>query len=264
MRIVAGVEYNGNKFHGWQAQADVLTIQLVLEQALSKIADEPVQTMCAGRTDRGVHATNQVIHFNTNAIRKPEAWILGTNTHLPHPISIKWVREIDSDFHARFDALARRYQYFIYNNPTRSSLFYALSTWVAYPLDETYMHEAAQYLIGEHDFTSFRSAQCQSRTARRHVFAISVTRHREWVLVDIVANSFLHHMVRNIVGVLLEIGQRKQEPNWCQKVLLARDRKQAGKTAPPQGLYLTGVRYADVHQLPCAFESPFLLREIYA
>lgn len=257
MRIAAGVEYNGGKFHGWQSQQDVLTIQTTLELALSKVADEPTKTFCAGRTDRGVHATNQVIHFDTQVDRKEQAWLLGTNSHLPGSISLQWIKIVDENFHARFSALSRRYQYLIYNHPIRSALFCSTTTWVSQLLDEQKMLQAAQCLIGEHDFSSFRSAQCQSRTAFRHLFSIDVVRRGKLVILDIVANSFLHHMVRNIVGVLIEIGEGKRDPVWCQEVLLAKNRIYAGKTAAPTGLYLTGVRYADHYQLACDFKSPF-------
>jgi tRNA pseudouridine38-40 synthase len=260
MRIVAGIEYNGNKFHGWQSQQDVTTIQTTLEAALSKVADEPIKIFCAGRTDRGVHATNQVIHFDTTVNRKLIAWVFGTNSYLPPSISIQWAQVIDDHFHARFSALSRRYQYIIYNYHVRSALFYAQSTWVTEQLALNQMSTAAHYLVGEHDFSSFRSAQCQSKTAFRHIHTIEVKRVQDLVVIDIVANSFLHHMVRNIVGVLLEIGEGEKSPEWCQEVLLAKDRKLAAKTAPPQGLYLTGVRYADAYNLPCDFKSPLMVR----
>lgn len=257
MRIVAGIEYNGNKFHGWQSQDDVITIQTTLEHALSKVANDPIKIFCAGRTDRGVHATNQVIHFDTQVDRKESAWLLGANTYLPGAISIQWVKTMpDEDFHARFSALSRRYQYLIYNHTVRSSLFCGTTTWVNHPLNEHEMQKAAQCLLGEHDFSSFRSAQCQSRTAFRHIYTINITRVGKLVVMDIVANSFLHHMVRNIAGVLIEIGQGRRDYPWCQEVLLAKDRTYGGKTAAPSGLYLTGVRYADKYELPCDFKSP--------
>jgi tRNA pseudouridine38-40 synthase len=263
MRIAAGVEYNGNKFHGWQSQVNVITLQSTLEEALSKLAAEPIKVVCAGRTDRGVHATNQVIHFDTTAKRKEIAWIYGTNAYLPSTISLQWMQEIDDSFHARFSALSRRYQYLIYNFPVRSSLFCANSTWVNQALDEQKMAQAAQYLVGEHDFSSFRSSNCQSKTACRYIHSLEIKRFGNLIILDIVANSFLHHMVRNIAGVLIDIGVGKQDQSWCQEVLLAKDRTLGGKTAPPQGLYLTGVRYSDQYNLPCDFKSPMILRDCY-
>lgn len=256
MRIVAGVEYNGNKFHGWQLQQDVITIQSTLEKALSEIAAEPIRIFCAGRTDRGVHATNQVIHFDTIATRQENAWIFGVNSRLPPSISIQWARQIDESFHARFSALSRRYQYIIHHNPVRSALFYAMSTLVSQPLNLEVMSASAGCLIGEHDFSSFRSSQCQSKTAFRHIYALDIKKVGDFIVIDIVANSFLHHMVRNIVGVLLEIGEGRKDVEWCREVLLAKDRKVAARTAPPQGLYLTGVKYADSYALPCEFKPP--------
>jgi tRNA pseudouridine38-40 synthase len=254
--MALGVEYSGAGFHGWQSQTNVMSIQATVEKALSKVADQPIRIVCAGRTDRGVHATNQVIHFDTPVERDQIAWVFGTNTYLPHTIRIQWAQKVPDEFHARFSALSRRYQYFIYNNPVRSALFYPLITWVHHPLDEAKMHQAAQYLIGEQDFTSFRSADCQARTATRHVFAISVKRIGNLIVLDIVANSFLHHMVRNIAGVLIAIGSGHHDPSWCSDVLAAKNRRTAGKTASPQGLYLIGVRYPDLFTLPCDFRSP--------
>lgn len=259
MKIALGIEYNGSKFHGWQAQNDVMTLQATLESALSKVANEPIKVVCAGRTDAGVHATNQVVHFESQAKRKTDAWILGTNSYLSSSMSVQWAKEIDDSFHARFSALSRRYQYLIYNKPVRSSLFSAFSTWINYPLDEKKMALAAKTLIGEHDFTSFRSADCQSKTPLRHVFAATVSRREDFVILDIVANSFLHHMVRNIMGVLIEIGSNRKDTSWCLELLEAKNRKLASKTAPPQGLYLTGVRYADTYNISYDYRSPSFL-----
>jgi tRNA pseudouridine38-40 synthase len=256
MRIAAGIEYNGAGFHGWQSQEKVLTLQATLEMALSKLANQPISVICAGRTDAGVHATNQVIHFDTDVERAPTAWLFGTNSYLPGSIRVNWIQAVSDTFHARFSALSRRYQYFIYNNPVHCALFCPLLTWVHQPLDADKMHTAAQYLIGENDFTSFRSSACQSRSPRRHVFQVNIMRQGSLVVMDIVANSFLHHMVRNIIGVLIEIGTGRKEPDWCRDVLHAKNRKSASKTASPQGLYLTGVCYPDQFNLPCDFASP--------
>ncbi|MBA2654016.1 MAG: tRNA pseudouridine(38-40) synthase TruA [Gammaproteobacteria bacterium] len=257
MRIALGVEYNGSGFHGWQIQENLITLQRTLENALSKVAAESVTVICAGRTDAGVHATNQVVHFETSAERDLRAWIQGTNSYLPRSISVKWAQVVDEAFSARFSAISRRYQYFIYNNDVRSSLYSSMTTWVRRSLDETQMDAASKFLIGEHDFSSFRSADCQSRTPKRHVFAVNVSRRNELVILDIIANSFLHHMVRNIAGVLIEIGEGRKETEWCKELISVKNRSLASKTAPPFGLYLTGVRYPDHYALPCDFRSPF-------
>jgi tRNA pseudouridine38-40 synthase len=263
MRIALGVEYNGFKFHGWQSQQQSKTVQATVDMALSKIADEPIGIFCAGRTDAGVHATNQVVHFDTNKCRKLDAWVLGTNSHLPSTIRVQWAKQVADSFHARFSALSRRYHYLIYNHSVRSALLSELTTWISQPLDVQSMHKAAQSLLGEHDFTSFRSADCQSRTSKRHIFAASVVHDTSLIKIELVANSFLHHMVRNIAGVLIDIGAKRKQIEWCRELLLKKNRGLAGITAPPQGLYLTGIRYADVYELPsdlrATLEIPSLL-----
>jgi tRNA pseudouridine38-40 synthase len=256
MRLALGVEYDGSGFHGWQSQPRAKTIQSTLEIALTRIANEPIHIICAGRTDAKVHATHQVIHFDTQANRKLVAWIAGTNSHLPHSISVQWAAQVESDFHARFSALSRRYHYVIYNYPIRSSLYNSFTNWVREELEVQKMQVAAQSLLGEHDFTSFRSAECQSKSPMRHVFAIDVIRLKRFIIVEIIANSFLHHMVRNIVGALLEIGLGRKPVDWCQELLVAKNRTAASKTALPSGLYLTGVRYADSYQLPVYSSNP--------
>ncbi len=246
MRIVLGLEYNGSNYHGWQRQSsreDLPTIQDRVETALSKVADHKVNITCAGRTDVGVHAQNQVIHFDTHAIRKLDAWVLGGNSNSPKDISIKWAKEVDEDFHARFSAIARRYRYVIYNHQVRPAVLNKLVTWHYQNLDAKLMHEAAQHLIGEHDFTSFRGCDCQSKTPMRNVHHIKVKRQGKLVIIDIKANAFLMHMVRNIAGVLMEIGEGKQPPNWTADVLKACDRRAASVTAPSDGLYLLRVYY---------------------
>lgn len=246
MRIVLGLEYNGSNYHGWQRQSsreDLSTIQHCVEQALSQVADHPVKVTCAGRTDVGVHAQNQVIHFDTHATRKLDAWILGGNSNLPKDISIKWAKETDEKFHARFSAIARRYRYVIYNQKVRPAVLNKLVTWHYQPLDEKLMHEAAQHLIGENDFTSFRGCDCQSKTPMRNVHHIKVKRLGKLAIIDIKANAFLMHMVRNIAGVLMEIGEGKQPVAWTADVLKACDRRAAGITAPSDGLYLMQVYY---------------------
>jgi tRNA pseudouridine38-40 synthase len=251
MRIALGVEYNGSEFYGWQQQRDqVLTIQNALQTALSKVANEPIQLFCAGRTDAHVHATGQVVHFDTNAKRHIDAWIWGTNSYLPPAIVIRWAQAVDYSFHARFTALARRYTYVIYNHPIRPGILTHRVGWYYYPLDIARIDQAGQYLLGEQDFSSFRASQCNSKTPMRSVTYFNVERKGAFVLITIEANAFLHHMVRNIVGVLFKIGAGRQEPQWMQQVLLAKKREAAAETASPYGLYLTAVKYPEPYIFP--------------
>lgn len=259
MKIALGVEYNGSEFYGWQAQANLQTVQGHLEAALGNIAAEPIKVFCAGRTDAGVHATGQVVHFETQAKRDIRAWSLGANTHLPSSIAIRWAQEMPADFHARFSALARAYRYVIYNHSLRPALLTSRVTWYYHPLNIEPMQLATRYLIGELDFSSFRSAQCESPTPMRNVQKISISRQDNFVIIDIQANAFLHHMVRNIVGTLLEIGSGWKKPEWMEEVLLAKDRRVAAETAPPQGLYLNRVVYPDHYQVPNQASSILLL-----
>jgi len=250
MRIALGVEYDGQAFAGWQWQNGKLTVQAAVEEALSRVAAEPIRVTCAGRTDAGVHALEQVVHFDTKVYRKPYSWLMGTNTALPEEVRILWVQETAEDFHARYSAIARFYRYVILNRPMKSALLRRQVTWHFHPLDENAMQEAANHLIGEHDFSSFRAQDCQSRSPWRRMHFIHVRRESDRVIVDLCANAFLHHMVRNIVGVLMEVGAGKRPPEWGAEVLGARDRKCAGVTAPADGLYLGGVYYPDRFGLP--------------
>lgn len=260
MKLALGVEYNGSDFYGWQAQANLPTIQGTLEAALTQIADEPIKIFCAGRTDAGVHATGQVIHFETDVTRQLRAWTLGTNTHLPAAIAVRWAQAMEEeDFHARFSAIARRYRYIIYNHSLRPALLASRVTWYYHPLNIQPMQFAAQYLIGEQDFSSFRSAQCESTTPMRNIHEITVSRQGDYVTIEIQANAFLHHMVRNIVGVLLQIGSGWKDPDWMQEVLHSKDRRIAAETAPAQGLYLTKVTYPEKFQVPNPFHGILLL-----
>lgn len=252
MKIALGIEYNGHEFYGWQAQENLLTVQGCLEQALSKIADEPIKVFCAGRTDAGVHAIGQVIHFETQVQRDPRAWTLGVNTHLPPAIAVRWMKMVDDDFHARFSALARRYCYVIYNHSLRPALLANRVTWHYHSLNEKLMQQASTYLIGEHDFSSFRSAQCESKTPMRNVQEIIISRKNDLVFIEIQANAFLHHMVRNIAGVLMQIGSGFNGPEWAKEVLVAKDRKVAAETASPHGLYLIHVSYPEIYDFPRA------------
>lgn len=243
MRIALMVEYDGSQYHGWQSQAGLRTVQHVLEQALSDVADHPITLTCAGRTDTGVHATHQVVHFDTEKTRNMRAWIFGANSKLPKDVCVRWAREVPLQFHARYSALSRSYRYVIYNTPIRPAIMRSHVTWLYQPLDHVLMHEAAQFLVGEQDFTSFRSVECQSKTPMRKIESIEVKRRDELVIVDVTANAFLHHMVRNIVGVLMAVGNGRREVGWVKEVLLAKDRRMGAATAAPYGLYLVGVRY---------------------
>lgn len=244
-RIALCVEYNGSQFHGWQTQAAGLaTVQSCLESALAKVANHAVSVICAGRTDAGVHATAQVVHFDAYVRRAEKAWVFGTNAHLPEQVSIRWAKVVDADFHARFSALSRRYLYLIFNSPVRSALFNHELTREFRELDETRMKQGGSYLLGENDFTSFRAANCQSNTAMRNVWAVDVSRRNDLILIDIEANAFLHHMVRIIAGVLMDVGAGEKDPEWVAQLLTAKDRNLAGKTAAPNGLYLVKVTYA--------------------
>lgn len=258
MRIALGIEYNGADYYGWQTQRGLTTVQETLETAISKVANESIFLFCAGRTDAGVHATGQVVHFDTRAKRHIDAWIWGTNTHLPPSVAVKWARHVDYSFHARFTANSRRYRYVIYNHPIRPALLSTRATWHYYPLDIARMAEAGQCLLGEQDFSSFRSSQCSSNTPMRNVTDFKIYRHNDFVLIEIEANAFLHHMVRNIVGSLMKIGSGLREPEWMQEVLLAKNRRVAAETAAPDGLYLIRVGYPDPYIFPVA-EPLFLL-----
>lgn len=258
MRIVLCVAYEGTTYHGWQRQENNLpTVQGHLEAALSKVADQPITAICAGRTDRGVHALGQIIHFNTTASRIERAWVLGTNACLPPSIRVHWAREVDDDFHARFSAIARSYRYIIYNSSTRSAIFANKSTWCIKPLNVESMQKAAEYLIGEHDFSSFRAAECQAKTAIRNIHYLTITRKDHFVIISIKANAFLHHMVRNIAGVLMPIGAGEYPPSWAQQVLYAKNRSHAGMTANAAGLYFEKAYYTENYQFPENQESLF-------
>lgn len=249
-RFALQVSYDGSRYHGWQFQDNIPTVQHQLELALSKVAKTRIQVICAGRTDAGVHATAQIIHFDTNVTRQLKAWVMGTNTYLPPDIAVHWAKEVSDDFHARFSAIKRRYVYIIYNKPHRPSLFYRNMTWHYRPLNEECMAQAGQLLLGEHDFSSFRGADCQANTPYRNVLSLDVYRQQHLIIVDITANSFLHHMVRNIVGVLIKIGEGKKPAEWARAVLDAKSRQAASNTAPANGLFLTKVYYPLEFKLP--------------
>lgn len=242
-RIVLGIEYDGRGYSGWQWQTGRRTVQDAVEKALGRVAAAPVSVICAGRTDAGVHALEQVAHFDTPVERDRHSWLMGGNANLPDDVRILWVREALPDFHARYSAIARFYRYIILNRRVKSALLRKQVTWCYEPLDAEKMHHAAQALVGDHDFSSFRAQGCQSKSPRRLVHFIDVYRDGEKVIMDIAANAFVHHMVRNIAGVLLAIGKGRQPVNWTAQLLEAKDRRQGGITAPPDGLYLGGICY---------------------
>lgn len=261
MKIALGVEYNGKDYFGWQRQENLRTVQETLENALSFVANEKIEVFCAGRTDSSVHGTGQVVHFETNAIRPEKAWAFGTNANLPDDIAVKWTKQVDEDFHARFSATARRYRYLLYCNKLRSAILPAGITHCHLPLEAEKMHEAGQYLLGEHDFSSFRAAQCQSNTPWRNVHHLQVVRKGAYIIVDIQANAFVHHMVRNIVGSLIEVGTGNQPIEWMKWLLEQRDRKLAAPTAKPDGLYLVNVSYPEKFALPQSKLGPLFLED---
>ncbi len=252
MRVAMGVEYDGTAYHGWQMQDDVVTVQQRLEEALSKVANHPVIVHCAGRTDTGVHGLGQVIHFDSNAVRTPRNWILGCNVNLPHDINISWAQPVSGEFHARFSAVSRSYRYIILNRMTRSAIWRDRAVWIHRPLDEERMAEAARFLVGTHDFSSYRALGCQAKSPVRTVTELSVRRDGDQITIEISADGFLHHMVRNIAGVLMAIGEGDRPVEWAQEVLEYRDRTLGGVTAPPQGLYLLRVGYPEHFKLPRA------------
>jgi tRNA pseudouridine38-40 synthase len=244
MRIALGIEYNGSQFHGWQCQPSLRTVQDVVSKALAKVANETIpKIICAGRTDAGVHALEQVVHFDTNVLRPDDSWVKGTNTYLPNDVAIKWAKQVNDDFHARFSAVRRHYRYTIANQKIRPAIMREQFAWYPRKLDEKKMVEAAKYLLGKHDFSSFRDSNCQAKSPIREIYMLDIVRHEHLITIDIVANAFLHHMVRNITGVLLAIGIGKYSPDWMNKVLQSCDRREGDITAQPQGLCLVKVDY---------------------
>ncbi|AMO56853.1 pseudouridine synthase [Endozoicomonas montiporae] len=256
-RYAASVQYDGSHYHGWQSlKSGLPTVQAAVEAALSKVANHPVSVVCAGRTDAGVHGSNQIIHFDSDSVRSERGWTYGSNANLPDDVAINWVKPVVDDFHARFSAQWRRYRYVIYNHPIRPAYLPKGVTWNYRPLDIERMQSAACHLVGEHDFTSYRAVQCQAKNPVRTISRLQVSRHGHLVVLDIQANAFLHHMVRNIAGVLMTIGAGKHEPDWAKTVLEARDRTEGGVTAPPYGLYFVDVGYPEVFGLPDSEPNP--------
>ena len=261
-RFAAIVQYQGADFCGFQRQKHSPSVQQELEQALSYVADCPVKLHCAGRTDTAVHASHQVIHFDTSAERSGYSWVQGANSQLPDSISLIWADKISQDFHARFSAGARTYRYVIDNSPTRPAIMAAAVTWVKKPLDISLMQQSCEYLLGEQDFSAFRGSGCQSNSPYRNVHKANVYRRGNLVIFEITANAFLLHMVRNIVGSLLEVGTARQKPLWIQQLLIQGDRCKSAATAAPDGLYLVAVDYPDRFGLPALAKGPVFLPAI--
>ena len=243
MRIALGIEYDGTGYVGWQRQTSGTGVQERLEEAIASVADAPVEAVCAGRTDAGVHASGQVAHFDTGAERSLRGWLLGINSNLPDDINVTWVRKVDDDFHARFSAESRTYCYLLLNRLVRSALYRYRAWWVHEPLDEKAMHAGGQFLLGEHDFSAFRAAGCQASTATREIRKLDVHREGPWISLTVTANAFLQHMVRNITGTLVAIGSGEYPPTWARDVLESRDRTSGGVAAPPHGLVFREVTY---------------------
>jgi tRNA pseudouridine38-40 synthase len=250
LRIALGIEYDGTAYNGWQRQKTGIGVQQRLEEALSKVADHRVEVTCAGRTDTGVHASGQVVHFDTPSSRDDRGWLLGANSNLPDDICVTWARHIEAGFHARFTAIGRNYRYRILNRLERSALERHRAWWVYQPLDAERMHESAQHLVGEHDFSAFRAAGCRANTPNRTITKLSVARDADWITLEVSANAFLQHMVRNITGSLATVGEGEKPVDWTAEVLESRDRKRGGIAAPPHGLTLVSVDYPPSFGIP--------------
>jgi tRNA pseudouridine38-40 synthase len=250
MRYAIGLEYDGSDFLGWQIQRVEPTAQGCVEKALAIVANHDIRVHCSGRTDTGVHALCQVAHFDSDSVRPERNWILGLNSNLPSGISALWIRQVDDSFHARFSAFSRSYRYVILNRWIRPALDAKRVSWCRSPLDADKMHEAAQALVGEHDFTSFRARACQANHAVREIQQVSVIREGDIVSLEVTANGFLYHMVRNIAGNLMKVGLAEKKVNWIKDVLEKKNRDLAAPTAPPEGLYFLGARYPESYSLP--------------
>lgn len=249
-KFAACIQYNGNKYRGWQIQKHVATIQIEIENALMQFSGCKITTYCSGRTDAKVHAIFQIIHFSTHIVRPIRQWMLGVNTYLPCDISVIWIIPVQKFFHARYSAISRRYIYVIYNHIVHPGIFQEYCTTIFFPLNVDKMQKAANKLIGKHDFTSFRSKNCQSKTAYRIVYNIKIYKNGRYIYIDISANSFVHHMVRNIVGTLVQIGKNKKSEFWISELLNLKNRKLSGPTASPNGLYLVEVCYPKHFKIP--------------
>ncbi len=256
VRFAACIEYDGALFSGWQSQVGVATVQDAVERALSRVADHKVCVVAAGRTDAGVHSTGQTIHFDSLAARTCDAWLRGGNTGLPDGIAIRWVRSVSAEFHARFGARRRHYRYILLNQSVKPALFLHQVSWEYRPLNVSRMREALGHLVGMHDFSAYRASACQSKNPVKTLHRLGLSSRGGWVWLDLEADGFLHHMVRNIAGVLLAIGRCEREPDWALSVLQSRDRRKGGITAPPGGLYLTRVEYDADFDLPEPAQPP--------
>lgn len=255
-KYAACIEYDGTAYYGWQRLSHGPSIQAEVEKALAFVANHPIELTCSGRTDSGVHGIGQVVHFESAAQRTQKAWQMGCNTNLPDDITMRWVTPVADEFHARFSATSRRYRYIIANQVPRPALLYNKVCWFKEPLDAELMQQAAQSLLGENDFSSFRAAGCQAKHAMRELQYINVSRDQQYVYVDIIANAFLHHMVRNIVGSLFEVGKQEKPVSWLAELLALKDRTQAGITAPACGLYFVSVEYPQQFDLPAVAPPP--------
>lgn len=261
MRIALGLEYDGAGFFGWQRQKEVNSVQQELERALCAVANHPVEVFCAGRTDAGVHATAQVVHFDTESVRDAKAWVMGTNSKLPNQIAVRWAQPVSDSFHARFSATARRYRYIIYNHPYRPAILRAGLSHYHQKLNLELMRQAAPALLGEHDFSAFRAIQCQSKTPFRNIHHLRLQQVGDFIVLDIKANAFLHHMVRNITGSLLEVGMGRKPIHWLTELLKNKDRNAAAATAKPGGLYLVAVDYPAHFDIPVLPAGPLFLTD---
>ncbi len=259
MRIALGIEYDGSAFSGWQRQHHARSVQAEVERALSQVAAHPVTVHCAGRTDSGVHASYQVAHFDSPALRSPRSWTFGVNANLPTDVAVRWAQPVADSFHARFSARSRAYEYIICNRPTRPGLWHGRVTWECRPLDVRTMADAARHWLGEHDFSTFRAQGCQSRHSIRTVYRCEVAAEGDFIALQVEANAFLQHMVRNFAGVLLEIGRGNRPPEWAAELLALRSRAAGGVTAPPHGLTLVAVRYPAEYALPLPDDRPIRL-----
>ncbi len=260
MRIALGVEYDGSRFCGWQTQKNgERTIQEAVERALSSVADHAVQVFAAGRTDTGVHAVQQVIHFDTDAVRPSHGWVMGSNIKLPEDVSMLWAKEVSQEFHARFSAQARTYRYVILNRMSRPAILAKRAAWIHRPLDAALMHEAGRALVGKHDFNSYRTVHCQAKSPVRTLHSLKVERHGDFLIMEVHADGFLHHMVRNIAGVLIAIGSGERPSGWAAEVLEHRDRRLGGMTAAADGLYFFRVDYDPLYEIPANTQDSSLL-----
>lgn len=259
IRYAVGIEYAGTDYSGWQKQDHASSVQQHLENAIGFVANHPVQLVCAGRTDAGVHAIEQVAHFETTAQRDNRAWLLGSNCRLPRDIRLKWVTPVEDEFHARFSALARSYRYIILNSDVPGALLHGKVSWEFRSLDAERMHQTAQILVGEHDFSAFRAAGCQAKSSSRNIHQINLSRQGDLIYLDIKANAFLYHMVRNIAGSLMAVGRGDRSCEWFAEVFMGKDRKRADVTASAAGLYFLRAYYPDQFKLPIEGKKPVLL-----